>query len=473
LDGVTALVEQSLLRQVAGPGDEPRYLMLETVREYGQEQLATSGESEEIGRRHATYFLSLAELAEPGLFGPEQVSWFDRLEGEHANLRAALAWGLAHDPDLAMRLGGALPQFWRIRGHACEGRRWLEQTLAVGEGTPAARAKALLAASLVRFTQGDYAGAMGLAEEARDRFERLGDRHGLAAALRVIGHGHVGLAQEVAPPEQAWFARAQTAFEEQRALCEELGNRHGVALAIFGLGHLALSRGEDARAAECFEEALPLFEAAGDRRGIYLAVTHLGQVRARQGDDARAAAMFARALAVSWELGDRWAISELLVEVAWLAVRAERPEAAARLLGAAATLRAADGLPLAVGERADHESAVTAARATLGEETFAAALAAGRALSLEQAFAEAVEATAVPRSPTPSDAGGPSVPFGLTPREREVLCLLATGRTYQEVADALFVSFATVRTHVQHIYAKLGCDSRHAAATLARERGLC
>src|SRR5262249_39044172 len=147
---VASLVEQSLLR----PVDGPRYRMLETVREYARERLEASGEADQIGRRHAAYFLALAETAEPELFGPAQVSWFDRLEAEHPNLRAALAWATGHDLDLALRLGGALPQFWRLRGHLGEGREALERALAAGEGDPAARAKALLATALVRFAQG-------------------------------------------------------------------------------------------------------------------------------------------------------------------------------------------------------------------------------------------------------------------------------------------------------------------------------
>jgi non-specific serine/threonine protein kinase len=447
--------------------------MLETVREYALERLAQSGEAEEIDRRHAAFFLALAEAAEPALYGPEQVGWFDRLEAERPNLRAALDWATDHEPDLALRLAGALPQFWRIRGHLGEGREALERALAPGEGPPAVRAKALLAAALVRFAQSAYGAAAALAEEARGLFETLGDRRGRAYALRVIGHGHVGLGQEATPPDQEQFARARAAFEEQLALCAELGDRHGVALATFGLGDVALNQDDVARAAERFAEALPLFESLGDRRGIFLAFRYLGWVAARQGDDARAAALFGRALGVSWELGDRWAIAELLEDVAWLAVRAARSAVGVRLLAAAAALRAADGLGLSVADGARHEAAVAAARSTLGNAGFAAAWAEGRALTIEAAVAAAAEEAAAPAPLSPLDEDAEPSPYGLTPREREVLCLLATGRTYEEVAEALFVSFATVRTHVQHVYAKLGCHSRHEAVALARDRGLC
>src|SRR5262249_4485323 len=174
-----------------------------------------------MGRRHGRFFLALAGAAEPERFGPEQVSWLDRLEGEHPNLRAALAWAIGHDPDLALRLGGALPQFWRIRGHLAEGRDALERALAAGEGEPAARAKALLAAAVVRFAQSAGEGAAALAEEARARFESLGDQRGVALALCTLGHSLVGLARDAVPPDQARLARAQAAFEEELALSGE------------------------------------------------------------------------------------------------------------------------------------------------------------------------------------------------------------------------------------------------------------
>src|SRR5262249_27709220 len=161
---------------------------------------------------------------------------FDRLDVEHANLRAALAWAIEHNPDLALRLGGALPQFWRLRGHLGAGLDVLERALRAGEGAPAARAKALLAAAIDRFPRNAGEAAAALAEEARARFERLGDRHGVAVALYALGHSHLELACEAAPPDQARLVQAQAAFEEQLALVQELGDRHGVAMAILGLG---------------------------------------------------------------------------------------------------------------------------------------------------------------------------------------------------------------------------------------------
>jgi non-specific serine/threonine protein kinase len=444
--------------------------MLETVREYGLERLAASGDEAAIRDRHAAWCLALAEAAEPELLGPEQVGWLDRLEVEHPNLRAALVWMTVHDPDLALRLSGALPQFWRIHGHLSEGRDALERALAAGEGTPAARAKALVALALVQYSQGDFAAGAALAEEARGAFEHLGDRRGVATAVRAIGYCHVGLGVAAVPPDQVQFTRAQAAFDEELGLWQALGDRSGVAWAIYSLGFLALNRGDATRAVERLEEALTLFEAVGDRWGTGWSLTSLGRVAARRADDARAAALFGGALVVLRELGDRWATVLVLEYVAWLAVRVGRAAAAARLFGTANALREADGVRLSPVHRADHEPAVAAARAALGEEGFAAAWAAGGALPLAGAVAEAVavvETVAVPAPPP-----GPAAAAGLTGREGEVLRLLAKGLTDREIAAALSISPRTVGVHVTHILAKLGLESRAAAAALAVRRGL-
>jgi predicted ATPase/DNA-binding CsgD family transcriptional regulator len=476
LDGVASLVEQSLLRPVsvsrpeAHPG--PRYQMLETVREYALEQLASTGEASEIGQRHTAHFLALTEAAEPELFGPEQVLWLDRLESEHSNLRAALAWATVHDPNLALRLGGALRQFWRIRGHLTEGRDTLERALRFGDDAAAARGKALVAAAELCYLQGAYEASVKLAEEAHACYEPLADWRGVAAAIRMIGHSHVGLGQEAEPPDPVMFGRAKALFEEELRLRYESGDRHDVALGIFDLGYLALIEGNPVPAAERFAEALPLFEASGDPRGAAFTLSHLGWVAAHQGDDARAAPLLARALTVIRELGDQEATSHLLEGTAWLVLRAGRAEVAARILAAADALRAADGIPLALVHRAGHEPAIAAARAAMGEAAFSAAWTAGGALSVEEAVAEALAAVAASVSSETGVEGEAATSIRLTRREREILQLLAEGRSDREIAALLSLSSRTIGWHVTHLLAKLGVESRTAAAAFALRHGL-
>jgi non-specific serine/threonine protein kinase len=476
LDGVTSLVEHNLLRAVTGSlvgsaAHVPRYQMLETVREYGLEQLAAGGEEEEARRCHAAHFLALAEEAEPGLVGPSQAVLLDRLEAEHHNLRAALEWATAHDPDLALRLGGALRQFWRIRGYLTEGRDALARALATGEGTPAARAKALVTAAEIWYLQSEFQAAAELAEEARVTFERLGDQRGVAAALRMVGHTWVGLALDATPPDLAQFARAEAAFEAGLDRSRELGDRRGVALAIFGLGFVAAIKSDVTQAAEHFAEALPMFEESGDRQGTAYTLTNLGRMAARQADEAGAAALFARALIVSREIGDREASSTLLEDVAWLSPRAKF---AARLLAAAAALRAVDGIRLSLLHRAGHDREVDATRTALGAARFAADWTAGEALSVEEAVSEAIaEATALAAGFAKEDARpDPLAAAGLTPRERDVLQLLAEGLSDREIAEALSLSTRTVGWHVSHVLAKLGVESRTAAVAYAHRHGL-
>src|SRR5262249_18470059 len=148
----------SLVSAPTSDDGEPRFAMLETIREYGLERLDAAGEETEARQRDANWCLDLAERAEPKLMGPEQAAWFTRLDIEHDNLRAALGWAIdRRDAELAARLGGALRRFWNLRGHSEEGRRWLERAFALGANLPPAiRAKTLLAAGVIAYRQGDY-----------------------------------------------------------------------------------------------------------------------------------------------------------------------------------------------------------------------------------------------------------------------------------------------------------------------------
>jgi hypothetical protein len=237
LAGLGALASASLLLPLAGADDEPRYRLLETIREYALERLEAQGEAEEIGRRHAAYFLALAEEAEPRLAGTEQWAWLDR---ELGNLRAALAWARTVGAlELGLRLAVALANFWEERGHVREGREWLE--------------------SLVR----------GLA--ARDDRPRLATL--CARALATT----------------AWMAFLQGDYDgaaESLALYRELGDGSDLAYALGALAGLAADRGEVERARALCEDSVSRFRQLGDARGLAVELSLLGRVTALQGDDA-------------------------------------------------------------------------------------------------------------------------------------------------------------------------------------------
>jgi predicted ATPase/DNA-binding CsgD family transcriptional regulator len=473
LEGLTSLIEHSLLWQSAGPGNEPRYQMLETVREYARDRLDASDEAEGIHRKHAAFFLAFAQAAASQSIGPNQAEWLDRLEADHANLRAALTWGLTDDPDLALRLATDLRIFWRNRGHLSEGREWLERALASGEGTPHPRAGALVAAASICNGQSDAVAALAYAEEARTIFTHLGDRHGIAEALRRIAPFYLFEAVQAEPPDVAGLARAEALWEEEIVLRRELGDRHGLAWAQHNLGVSVLHRGHASRAAAWLEEALPQLEALQDWDAVAVTLIDLGRAAAQQADGARAAELFTRGFELLLRLSDQRTTVHLLEDVARLVIGKGQVERATLLLSAADTLRAEKGLGLLTVHRGGHDQTRLAARRALGEADFASTWEAGRMLNLEQAVAMAMlSLTAVSAPPDSPDQPDPAEDFGLTPRERDVLRLLAEGLSDREIAAALSISERTAGNHVQHALQKLDVDSRTAAAVFAVRHGL-
>ena len=343
LEGVESLVAKNLLRPEDGTAGEPRFGMLETIHEYARERLEESGAAEEL-RWHAAYYLSLAEMVEPQLVGPEQGRWMARLEAEHGNLRAVLSWSRATDAtETGLRLAGALWRFWWVRGYLNEGRAWLEDLLArSGEVATAMRAKALRGAGVLAWVQGNY-------------------------------------------------GRATALFEEALALHRDLGDRRGIATALGNLGAVARYQGDYRRATTLYEEALARVRDLGDTHGIAIGLSSLGAVAWVQGDHRRATAQLAEALVLSQAVGDKtWNTAICLEVLAGVACAQGQPERATRLCAAAAALRTATGTPLDRFDRTTYDSIVAAAQEALDDDAFAAAWAVGQALPLEQAIAEAL-----------------------------------------------------------------------------------
>jgi non-specific serine/threonine protein kinase len=466
LEGLTTLVEGSLVRRVERTGGEPRFAMLETVREFGLEQLAASGEEESVRGTHARHFLALAERSEPDIYrGCDLIRLLGALEDEHADLRAALehleATGAA---EAFLRLAGALAPFWLFHSHRGEGRGWLERALAIGSSarvSASTRAKALGGAATLAFTQGDYGRAAALAEENLALQRELGERQGIATALNLLG---------AVTRAQGACDQAAPLLEEAVALFEEIGDPGWIASARGNLGILAYWRGDPGHGAALLEGAVYLYRQAGDRYpyGAAVALSDLALVTCDRGDHARAATLFAESLARWREVGTREGLIDWLARAAVLAEARGQPERAIRLFGAAEALREAIGYAFECPERSRHQRALAAARATIGEGAYAAAMAAGGALSPDEAVAEASRLVA-----DLLGSGAPPPPaHGLTPRQATVLRLVAAGRSDREIADALFVSRRTASKHVAAILAKLGVPTRAAAATQAVRLGL-
>jgi tetratricopeptide (TPR) repeat protein len=268
--GIGSLVRQSLVRR-EGTGEARRYGMLETIREYARERLAERAEVEETRRRHALFFLGLAEEAEPELQGPQQGRGLDRLQAENDNLRAVFSWAREHgETEAGLRLGGALHFFWDMRGHWAEGREILRQLLALpAPERSTGRGGALLSAGHLAFRQGDLAAARALWEESLIVHRKLGDRRGMAASLHHLGR---------AIRDQSDQEAGRRLIEEGVAICRELGSQSLLASSLNSLAILHWRRGEYDTARSLFEESLAVARELGDPLLIGSAQGNLAQM---------------------------------------------------------------------------------------------------------------------------------------------------------------------------------------------------
>ena len=453
------LVDKSLV--VAREEDgEARYRLLGTVRQYGREKLDESGD--EVRRRHVEFYLALAEEAEPELKGELQVAWLERFEREHDNLRAAISWSLGRSNlQDAARLGWALWLFWWIRGHFAEGRRSMEEALSA-EGNAAmpalARAQALFVAGTMACGQGDHRSAEPLLEESAALFRELGDGRGVAYAL--------GSAAVLAITQER-YEQGIVYSEEATDLFLEVGDKWGAApmLGCSAVGWL--NRRDHGRAKGLAERGLALCRETGDKHGTSIALGTLARVAQAERDHERARDLFEEGLTVSAELGNEADIVHCLEGLASIVGAEGRLVRAARLWGAAeALLERIEAMYTYVPDHSLHRSQV-AARSLIDEAAWETAWAEGRAMSPEQAIEYAVD-----HSATSKPAAREPYPDGLSPREVEILRLVATGLTDAEVAKKLFISPRTVNWHLGSIYRKLGFHSRAEATRFAVEHRL-
>ena len=419
LDHLAQLRECSLvLTEDTGP--QMRFRLLESLREYAGGRLA-SEERARAERRHADFFLALAEEGAPKLTGPEQQTWLQRLHADHDNLRAALA--NTRDEEALLRWAGALWRFWSIRGHVTEGRRALIDILTrVPDSHPALgratlRAAALDGAGALAHDQGDYPAAAALHDAGTALWRDLGDERGLATSLNnrgnvaldqgdfdeaarcydealalyraagdVVGAAKVSTNLGALAFDQGDWDRAAALLEESVVIKREMGNVYGLAISLDLLGSVEKGRGHLDRAAGRYEEALALRRALDHKQGIGMSLANLGSVRALQGDASAADATLQESLTLFEELADQRGIAECLLVVAQVAAAQGRHEQAALLLGAAAALRETLGMSLTAAEQIAEEGCREAVRVQLGVNRFDQAVAQGREMTREQAI---------------------------------------------------------------------------------------
>jgi predicted ATPase/class 3 adenylate cyclase/Tfp pilus assembly protein PilF len=425
-EGVSSLLDKSLLRQEEGPGGEPRFVMLETVHEFAREKLQESAEAGEIKRTHTEYFLTLAEEAYPELKGANQLQWLERLEVEHDNMRAALSWASEHkEVEVALRLGDALWLFWSTRGYQSEGRRWLQEALAIdGSVLPEVRAMALAGIGRLAFEQGDYDRAQEaceeglglLANEARESSEAklwLLERLGWVAWAREEYEQAKQLFEESLAPSRKmkdtwWLAtsllglalvthslgdyeRATELYEQSMDLFREQGDKRRLSTCLNNLAMMVYSQGDLGRAAKLTLESVALVRELGARGDVSIGLCNLGWIALLREDIGRAADIYKESLSLSWETGLNLVVQSTLEGFACLAGAKGEAEQTARLWGAAQALHETKDIPRDIDFLAAADARISAVRLGMGEEAWEEAWHKGRVMTLDEAVSYALK----------------------------------------------------------------------------------
>jgi len=465
LEGVASLADKSLLRQEAGPDGEPRFSMLETVREFALDRLAASGEEDTIRERHAIWCLTLAETAGAGAgtYLAADARWLTHLDAELDNLRAALAWfDTADQPINLLRLLSAIEEYWTARPYHAEVRRWLEPALHATSDAPAAvRVAALELAVYMSGDQGDSPAAVAHAEEALTIAQRQGDPF-------TLGYAHFSLGVAWAFSGDA--ARAAVSYAVALPLLREAGAKVAVAVVLSELGDSRLMAGDLDAAVVMLDEALALHRQTGHSWGIAMTLGERAHAARMQGDRALAARLFVESIAAAEEISTVRIVMGAVAGLAGIALTLGQPARAVRLLGAVEAARATSGVGR-IAHAPQTEQIATEAHARLSEPAFAAAWEEGQDVPFADAIADAMSLASVTHA-QPQTVHADATACGLTPRELDVLRLLAEGRSDREIGEALFIGTRTVQTHVGNLFAKLGVNSRAEAAAVAVRRGL-
>jgi non-specific serine/threonine protein kinase len=396
LDLLASLVNKSLLLAERKQGEETRYRMLETIRQYAHEKLWAAGEEENVRQRHLAYYVDLAERAEPMLRGPHQVAWFDRLDVEHDNLRTALEWSQtpagqgAGGIEMGLRLAGALGWSWFFMGWMGEGRAWVEKTLASSmiagnDRSPAAtpgRAKALLWAGEFALDRGDFTAARSWLEAALEAWHTLDDPW--YTAFTLIQLGWAALAQQD-------VHRQHVLLRKSRQLFDQTGDRWGIALWEMMEGEAARFRGDDERAIAGHMAGAELFRAVGDEYMLTWALQNLAHMVLRRGDVTRANALFVEALVPARKFRSHFMITYCLAGLGGVAAVRGDSTRAARLFGAVDELFRRMGTQFQLTDYQDFQRNLATARVQVDEETFKAAWEEGQKMTLEKAVEYALE----------------------------------------------------------------------------------
>jgi predicted ATPase/DNA-binding CsgD family transcriptional regulator/Tfp pilus assembly protein PilF len=464
LDGISSLLDKSLLITTDQSLEQPRFGMFETIRAFALEQLEAHGEAEATRQALINWVVELTAPAFVEQFGPRQQMWNDLLEAERDNLRAALKWSIEeHDAETARLLVIAVVRFWVNSGRYAEGIASTEQVMAIRQVPPNALTQGLLrmAAGWLSVYAGDVERSRRYLDEGLRLLRSTGNDYYVAQTLHVLSQ-----VVEI----QGRFDQARTYLEEALRLYRACGDVIWHSYALNGLGHAAFEAGDIESASHHFEGALKEFQSSGNTYGEGIVLTNLAKVARSQGDHEQAIRLFQDSLRLRWDHLDRLGIVGCLRGLATAHATAGRFALATRLYGASGALRESIGasLPMSYDRYAQSLQRI---RDKMGEDAFLEAWDAGQSAPLDQIVAEAISDVSSAPDRAPYSAKLP-LSQELTPRELEVLALVREGCSNREIGERLFVSERTAQTHVQHILDKLDVSTRAAAAALAVEQGL-
>ncbi|MBA3275835.1 MAG: hypothetical protein H0T72_08575, partial [Chloroflexia bacterium] len=467
-DVMESVISLAAIHLVLVVADEPRFTMLETIREFALECLTKAGEEGASRRGHAVYFTSLAENAIPFYDGPQANNYRIKIERELENCRAALGWSVAGgDRELAIRLSGALYRVWwnlhDLNGQGWqeyidEGRRWLERALEMRDGLPLAiLVEAIMGAATYALLAGDLDRAQAWGEELRQRSEREGQPYGQFNAYQILGR--IAMDRRDLTSARNYFDKALASAP----LIRDPDNH--AAIALMHLGFVAERSGYLERAETRFRDAVAHSRLSGNAFILHEALVSMGRVGLDRGNLAEAMKVLHECYQWSREEPSRYVTSDALIAMSLVALGVRDQKQAVRLLAAATT-----SLKLVMGQL-ECTVAMDRIRDVTPKPVFNTAWEHGERMSWTEIDAEVASLLGHVldhAAPAAAVSGDPR----LTPREREVLRLVAEGKSNRAIGDALSISERTVENHVQHILARLNLESRTAAATWAVRHGL-
>jgi predicted ATPase/DNA-binding CsgD family transcriptional regulator len=481
LDAVTSLLNQSLLQRESQVGnEEQRFMMLETIREYALECLQNSDEEETIRQAYAEHYLALAKTIELKVMGGEPPRWIEWIESEFENLRAAFGWFLSsRDAERALAMIGALWAFWS-RNPTAESHRWVRQALeccqqSVTKVQTDTKAQAMHTAAMLEYYRGNWAQADMLADESLQLFRAAGNTHGTARILIIQGIGAL---------LQGQYAVANAVADESVRVLQGTQDLWLFAEALLVLAYSFYFQGDHLQAYRLGKKGLTLSRQTGELYAMMRAVHAQALFAQTQGNCAVVQAMYEEGMAIiraTVKTGSLLPIAVCLVGMGAIVALQKQYTWAVCLWGKAKALyKTRDGLSelepyewlaTILGTNLLYSQVMEAVRTQLGEQAFTTAWNEGQAMTLEQLLA-GPEPEMIPTRPSPPAKVPVPYSDGLTPRERDVLRLLAQGLSSALIAEQLVISLATVNSHVRTIYSKLGVSSRSAATRYALEHHL-